>query len=225
MDKRKEHQIKTVLFDLDGTIIDSGPGVKRCLRHTLKQYGKPDPEERDLNCCVGPPLTDTLGNRFGIPQDQVMEAIEVYRKEYNAGGIFECELYPGIADCIRTLHEKGYLLALTSSKVDVACRRIIDHFSLAPYFYEIVGSTPDASRERKADIIQAFFDAHPDLKKEESVLIGDTKFDAEGAKEAQVPFAAVLFGYGKKEDLYQTDAIAYFETADEIVSWVTQASR
>ena len=213
-------KIKTILFDLDGTVIDSGPGVKRCICHALRHFGMDKPDEASLNACVGPPLTSTFGDRFGIPKDRVMEAISVFRKEYNAGGIYECALYPGIRECIRALHEKGYDVAIASSKVDAACKRLMEHFELTPYFYDIIGSTPDAGREKKVDVLNAFFELHPDHKKEETVLIGDTFFDAEGAREAGIPFIGVTYGYGTEESLREEESIGILSAADEILPWI-----
>ena len=205
---------------MDGTIIDSGPGIMRCINHTLKHYGLPEADVATLRKCVGPPLSDTFRNRFGFPEEQIMEAIQVYRAEYNAGGIFECTLYPGIAKCIRTLHDKGYDVVVTSSKHDVACKRIVEHFDLQDNFYDVIGSTTDASRETKTEVLEAFFELHPDHKKDEAILVGDTKFDAEGAKNAGLKFLAVTYGYGTRESLQQTEALALLDTADKIADYI-----
>ena len=206
----------TVLLDLDGTIIDSGPGIMRCINHTLRYYGMDEAPVEVLRKCVGPPLSDTFKNRFGFPDDRIMEAIKVYRAEYAAGGIFECELYPGVEECIKRLYDSGYKVALTSSKHDVACRRIVEHFDIEKYFYDVVGSTGDTSRETKTEVLEAFFDMHTDRKKENSILVGDTTYDAEGAKNAGIRFLAVSYGYGTMESLRQTDAIEIVKSADEI---------
>ncbi len=206
----------TVLLDMDGTIIDSGPGIMRCINHTLVHYGMPEAPLEVLRKCVGPPLSETFGKRFGFGDDRVFEAIQVYRAEYNAGGIFECDLYPGIKECIKTLHDEGYAVVVTSSKYDAACRRIVEHFELDDYFYDVVGSTGDTKRETKTEVLEAFFEMHPDKKKENAVLIGDTGYDAEGAKNAGIRFVAVTYGYGTRESLEKTDAIALLDSADEI---------
>ena len=211
----------TILLDMDGTIIDSGPGIMRCINHTLVHYGLPEADAATLRKCVGPPLSDTFKNRFDFPDDKIMEAINVYRAEYNAGGIFECSLYPGIRECIKGLYEAGYDLVVTSSKHDVACRRIVEHFELSDYFYDVVGSTGDASRETKTEVLLAFFEMHPDHKKENAVLIGDTRFDAEGAKNVGLRFIAVTYGYGTRESLLSTDALTLLDSPLEIKPYIT----
>ncbi len=106
----------TVLLDMDGTIIDSGPGIMRCINFTLEHFGREKAPLEVLRKCVGPPLSDTFKNRFGFPEDMVMEAITVYRAEYARAGIFECELYPELEECLQALTEKGYDVVVTSSK-------------------------------------------------------------------------------------------------------------
>lgn len=206
----------TILLDMDGTIVESGPGIMRCINHTLKHYGLPEAPLEILKKCVGPPLSDTFKNRFGFADDQILEAINVYRAEYNKSGIFECNLYPGIKESIISLSKAGYAVVVTSSKHEVACRRIVEHFGMEEYFYDVIGSTGDASRETKTEVLEAFFEIHPEKKKENAILIGDTVYDAEGAKNAGLDFLAVSYGYGTMESLKQTDALKIVQSADEI---------
>ena len=213
----------TILLDMDGTIIDSGPGIMRCINHTLVHYGLPEAPLEVLKKCVGPPLSDTFKNRFGFSEDKIMEAITVYRAEYAAGGIFECELYPGIRECIKALCDAGYDVVVTSSKHDVACRRIVKHFGIDEFFYDVVGSTGDTSRETKTEVLEAFFEMHPDKKKENAILVGDTTYDAEGAKNAGIRFLAVSYGYGTRESLEATENIGIVDSVDEIFDAVVAA--
>ena len=213
----------TVLLDMDGTIIDSGPGIMRCINHTLAHYGRKKAPIEVLKKCVGPPLSDTFKNRFGFPEDMVMEAIQVYRAEYNAGGIFECELYPGIRECIRDLFDSGYDVVVTSSKYDVACRRIVEHFDIDKYFYDVVGSSMDAKRETKTEVLEAFFELHPDKKKERTILVGDTRYDAEGAANAGIRFLGVSYGYGTRESMEAYDNIGIVDSAEKIYGEVKKS--
>lgn len=210
----------TILFDMDGTLIDSGPGVMRCIKHALTFYGINDAPESELKKCVGPPLSDTFGNRFKLPETEIMRAIEIYREEYHKGGIFECTLYPGIVDCLKTLNDKGFKCFVTSSKHDKACRIITDHFGITDLFYDIVGSSADASRETKTEVLEACFTLHPDIKKEESVLIGDTVYDAKGAEECNLDFIGVTYGFGSRESLLATNPVTLLDTTEEITNYL-----
>ncbi len=208
---------------MDGTLLNSGPGVMRCMKLALAHFGIPEPPFEKLRLCVGPPLPMSFRNLFLLPEDQVEEAITVFRAEYNARGIFESSLYPGIPECLKELSESGYHVAVASSKVQKACYRVTDHFGVTEYFYDIAGSIPETGLEKKVDVINSFFERHPNLKKEETVLIGDTHFDADGAKAAGVGFALVTWGFEDPkvlQELKDLNALAVFEAADEIVPWL-----
>ena len=209
-------EIHTILFDLDGTILNSGPGVMRCMKMTLEHFGIPEPPEDRLRLCVGPPLSESFGKLYGLPEEKIQEAVNFFRAEYNARGIFECDLYPGIRECLMDLSEQGYLLVITSSKVEKACRRITDHFGITDCFFDIAGSIPEENLEKKVDVINAFFRRHPEQKREDCVLVGDTHFDAEGAAAAGVGFVCVTYGYEDPAVLARIQAIAKPGSAAEI---------
>ncbi len=213
--------IKNVLFDLDGTIINSEPGIIHCLKHTAKYFGVAVPPLFELRKCIGPPLSGSFLNVFHLSEDQVEEAFRVYRAEYARGGMFDCLLYDGILDCIRTLHEEGFHMALTSSKHEEACVKILRHFSLDHYFDDIVGSD-DNVRETKAEVIEEFFRIHPDLSREDTVLIGDTKFDMEGAALTGIRGIGVTYGFGSLSDLEEYSASYIAHNPGEITKIILE---
>ena len=212
--------IKTILLDMDGTIIDSAPGIMRCINLTLEHYGLARETNEVLRKCCGPPLSLTLKDRFHLPAEQITGAIQYYRKKYNESGIYECELFPGMRELLKELYDRGYDLVVTSSKHEVACEQIVDRFGIAEYFYDVVGSAGDVSRETKREVINSFFEAHPDHRREEAILIGDTIYDAEGAGQSGVAFAAVTYGYGDRPELEQTQARALFATPGDILEYI-----
>ena len=152
------------------------------------------------------------------------EAISIFRKEYNARGIFECELYPGIRACLKELSERGFHVAVASSKVERSCRRITDHFGITDYFFDIAGAIPEQNLEKKLGVINSFFDRHPDHRKDEAILIGDTHFDREGANAAGLGFVCVTYGYEDPDVLQTMDALAKLSSAGEIVPWILKAA-
>ena len=211
---------KNILIDMDGTIITSAPGVMRCINHTLVHYGIHEQPTDILRKCCGPPLSSTFRDRFALPEESIAEAVSYYRQEYNARGIFECDLFPGMKECLTTLKDMGYDLVVASSKHEAACHRILEHFGIEDLFFAVVGSSGDVSRETKTEVIEAFYELHPDRKKEDSILIGDTIYDAEGAKNAGIDFAAVSYGYGDEDELNMTDALAIIESPEKIVDYL-----
>ena len=135
--------MKAILLDLDGTIINSEEGITKCVQYALKSFGIDEPDRTKLLCFIGPPLDPVFREKYGFDAQKAWAAVRKYRERFDREGIFECELYDGIAELIRKLKEKGYVIALASSKPETACRRILEHFSLTSYFDMIVGSTLD----------------------------------------------------------------------------------
>ena len=191
--------IKAVLFDLDGTIINSEEGITKCVQYALRAYGIDEPDRTKLRCFIGPPLDPVFREKYGMTEAEAWQSVEKYRERFDVKGIFECSLYDGVREAIARFKEHGYLLALASSKPETACRRILEHFDLLGYFDEVVGSTLDGSISTKAEVLEELGRrmAGSHIGKNELCLIGDTKYDAAGAKESAVSVSAMASVPGK----------------------------
>ena len=197
-----EAGIKTnILFDLDGTLTDSGEGIINCAIAALEHFGLPVPERTALRTFVGPPLRDSFP-KFGVPADKVDEAIDVYRKRYVAVGKFENFPYPGIREMLEELKAKEHRLYVATSKPEHMAIVILEHFELAQYFELICGATPDDSRSKKEDVIAYLLD----LIGHGGIMVGDTIFDVEGAKANNLLPIAVTWGYGDIHEMEQAGA-------------------
>lgn len=130
--------MNTILFDLDGTLIDSSEGIIKCVLYTLDFYGIKEPDTAKLYRFIGPPLSESFERYYGFSHEKAYEAVQKYRERYNTTGIFECKLYPGVEKCIRTLKEQGYRIGMASSKPEVSCKRILEHFGILPLFDDVV---------------------------------------------------------------------------------------
>ena len=144
--------MKTILFDLDGTLTDSGEGIMNCAEVTLAYFGLPIPDRAELRTMVGPPLADSF-LRFGIPAERMDEAIEEYRKHYVRSGQFENFPYPGVRELLEKLTAKGYALYVATSKPEAMSIGILEHFDLAKYFRRICGASTDKTRNSKEAVI------------------------------------------------------------------------
>ncbi len=195
---------RNILFDLDGTLTDSGPGIIRCVQITLAHFGLPVPEANALRVCVGPPLRDSF-LRFGVPPKHLEEAVQVYRKHYLAEGQYENFPYPGIADTLRKLKTQGHRLFIATSKPEAMSVEILTRFGLAPYFDIICGATPDGSRNTKSAVIAHLLSQLEST--ENLVMVGDTIFDVEGAKSHGIPTVAVTWGYGDATQMQEAGAL------------------
>ena len=197
---------KTVLFDLDGTLTDSAPGITNSVAHALAHYGI-QAEPASLMQFVGPPLTDSLRDLYGFELEKRTEAVEFFREYFNEKGWLENSPYPGIADLLRDLKDAGLTLMVATSKPEVQAVRIMKHFGLAEYFDQICGA-PLGSEEgaKKSSVIRKALSYVDDPS--QVVMVGDRRHDVAGAKETGLPCIGVLYGYGGREEL-ETAGAAY----------------
>lgn len=202
-----------ILFDLDGTLTDSGDGIINCASLALRHFGLPVPERKAMEVFVGPPLRDTF-LQFGVPEASVPEAIEVFRRRYASVGKFENAPYPGIHAMLQALQERGWRLFVATSKPEVLAVEILEKFKLAPYFEKICGATLDSSRTSKEAVIAFLLEQTPDLGP--AVMVGDTAFDVRGAAFHHIPTVGVAWGYGSVEDMERSGAAAIAEAPGEL---------
>jgi len=204
---------KMILFDLDGTITDSGEGIMNCAEFALRHFGLPVPDRQTLRVFVGPPLDETF-LKFGVPADKTDEAIRVYRSRYTTIGKFENFPYPGAESLLARLKAQGHKLYIATSKPEHMSVEILEHFGLAKYFDRICGATLDGSRSKKADIITYLLQQAE--CRGEAVMVGDTAYDVIGAKAHGMPAIGVAWGYGKVADMETAGAAAIAQTMDEL---------
>ncbi len=191
----------TVLFDLDGTITDSEPGIIASVQHALRQFGIEVEDPKTLRPFIGPPLRDSFRQYFQMTPEQAEQATEMYRQRYAPIGKFECSVYPGISGLLRRLHEAGRKVVLATSKPEEFAGEILEHFHLDPYFDLIGGATLDGSRDTKEEVLQYILDRLTPAERQDAVMIGDTRFDMIGAAAFSLPAIGVLYGFGSREEL------------------------
>lgn len=204
---------KTILFDLDGTITDSGEGIINCVIYALEKFGLPIPPRDSLRYFVGPPLHESFVKQ-GIPADRAEEAVAVYRERYVPTGMFENRPYPGIRELLEDLKAQGYTLYVASSKPEWMCVEILKHFDLDKYFTQICGATMDTSRTNKEAVIAYLIEQNG--KSNHMIMVGDTKFDVIGANFHGIPCIGVSWGYGTVEEMQQAGAAFIAYTMEEL---------
>jgi len=204
---------KSILFDLDGTLTDSGEGIMNCAELALRHFGLPVPDRQTMRVFVGPPLHETF-MKFGVPSNKTDEAIAVFRSRYTTVGKFENFPYPGIHELLKKLSARGYRLFVATSKPESMALEILEKFQLTQYFERICGATLDNSRSAKSDVI-AYLLAQIGCAGE-VVMVGDTEFDVLGAATHQIPTIGVSWGYGETSDMVAAGATAIAHTAEEL---------
>lgn len=197
---------KAVLFDLDGTLVDSSEGITKSVQYALKHFGIEENDLSKLQVFIGPPLGESFMRYYGFSKEQADEGIRVYRERYKPIGIFECELYPGVRECIMQLKEQGYLIGVASSKPEKFCKRILEHFDVRSLFDDVVGATEDGSIGTKEEVLNEVMRRWADIPKENMCLIGDTIFDVEGANLVGIPAIGVSFGFGDIDEMMHAGA-------------------
>ena len=209
--------MKSVLFDLDGTLTDSGEGITRCAQLALSHFGIDIPDRNRLRVFVGPPLRESFP-RFGVPEDQVEEAIAIFRSRYLTVGKFENAVYPGIPQLLQKLCDRGYHLYVATSKPEDTAVEIMKKFGLDPYFDLICGAVWDGSRDAKEAVIAYLMEQIG--SENEAIMIGDTAYDVIGAKAHGIPTIGVSWGYGEDQDMIDAGAVALARDTEELLQMI-----
>lgn len=205
-----------VLFDLDGTLIDSAPGIIDSLEETFRHFGWSVPPRSELMHYIGPPLIDSFRNRLGLDEADAWETLRVYRQDYRRDGAFDAAIFPGIVGVLEQLQLAGVPLAVATSKPEGQAIRILDHLDLHRFFEVISGATEDETRSTKADIVAHALvglrnAGHPTAR---PIMVGDRIYDVEGAAAQGIPAVIVEWGYGSPVEA--VDAVATVCSADQL---------
>lgn len=206
----------SVLFDLDGTILDSAPGIIDALTDTFTHLGLPVPSREDFMAYIGPPLLASLQERAGLSEEKAREALAIYRNDFRRDGAFDSAIFPGVIGLLDSLRDAGVPLAIATSKPESQARPILDHFGLTDYFTVIAGASEDDARTSKAHVVghalAELRNAGADIS--HAVLIGDRIYDVEGAAAHHIPTIIVEWGYGSPAEA--EGAIATVYSADRL---------
>lgn len=206
-----------VLFDLDGTLTESGIGITRSVAYALRKHGIEEPDQKKLDRFVGPPLIDSFMRFYGFTAEQARQAVDDYREYYAVKGIFENRVYDGVIPMLEGLKKAGVRCVLATSKPEHYAAQILEYFDLAKYFDFVAGATMDEKRTNKADVI-AYALEHAGTGT--VLMVGDREHDIHGAKANGLDSVGVLYGYGSREELESAGATYITATAEEILKFV-----
>ena len=211
---------KAILFDLDGTMTESGEGITKCVQYALEKLGKPESDLKKLEVFIGPPLMEQFMKYAGLDEETARRAVEYYRERYSTTGIFENRPYPGVEEMLQELKRKKYLLAVASSKPEYFVKQILDYFHLTEYFDEIVGSELNGSRTNKTEVIEETLRRLGlDKHREQVIMVGDKEHDVLGARAAGLECVAVSYGYGTEEEITAAQPLQTVSSTEEILDF------
>ncbi len=209
-----------VLFDLDGTIINSENGILNSIEYALGKYGAEMPKRSTLNFFLGPPLDDSFSKLLKISKQDAEILVKYYREYYREKGIFEIQLYDGVEDLLKEIKTSCRKVVLATSKPEEFAKKILKHLNIDKYFDVIAGATFDNTRSEKPDVIAYALKRVGVMNNNSAIMVGDRKFDCEGAAELGLDSIGVLYGFGSREELETAGATYLAETATDVYKYL-----
>ena len=207
-----------ILWDLDGTIVDSAPGITSSLEQTFADLGLPMPMPESMMRWVGPPILDAFRDFAGFDERMSALALRVYRRHYLKAGVYDAHVYPGIPEVLAALAATGVPMSLATSKPERTAKLVLDHFDLTPRFAYLTGASEDETRSKKSDVVlealRRLRAGGADLSN--PVMIGDRHHDVEGSADRGVPCLYVTWGYGEPGE--EAGAIGVAETPEQLLA-------
>lgn len=215
-----------VLFDLDGTLSNSQEGICKCVKYALESFGIHETDEEKLKLFIGPPLEEMFMEIYGFTKEEAVRARNKYRERFQPIGIYENEPYEGILEMLAVLHKEGIILGVATSKPEEYARKILDKYQMSRYFTVISGADLEGKHVTKTAVLSEALRRLREKAGQEGgalperiegvLMVGDRKYDVEGAKECGVPCVGVGFGFAKPGELEQAGADYYAETVEDL---------
>lgn len=211
---------KLIIFDFDGTLVNSSPGIYNTANWTVKQLGLDEVEDiEQLNKFIGPPLKDCFKLTYNLDESLLDKACDLYRGKYEKSGQYEVEIFDGVENVLKQLRDKEYILAIATMKYREIVFSMLEHLDLVKYFEYIDGTNIEGTKY-KAQILNEIVE-HFNIDKKDSILIGDTDHDKDAAVEAKIDFLAVNYGFGyNKKTKVSKDMIGIASTPKDILSYI-----
>ena len=193
-------------MDLDGTITNSKLGITKSVQYALKHVNIYIDDLESLCKHIGPPLREAYIEYYGFSEEEAIKVIEKHREYFESNGLYENEVYDGVEQLLCSLKKAGKKIILATSKPEIYAKKILEYFHLDGYFNDICGATLDESRSRKEDVIRYALEKNEITDWNKVVMVGDRKYDIEGAKKLGIASIGVLYGFGSKEELEEAGA-------------------
>ena len=212
---------KYILFDLDGTIIESGPGIMNSVRYALEKLGETVPGEDTLIRFVGPPLRDSFVNIIGLTPENAEKGVWYFREHHEQHGVTDNKLYPNIENLLKSLQEEGFHLYIATSKPEEFAKAILKDRNLSQYFLSTYGSRMDESGPPKPEIMAKAL-AENKIDPTKAIMVGDRLHDVEAANQNGVSCIGVLYGYGSREELTNAGAAYIAETVADLLPLIRE---
>lgn len=210
---------KYVIFDLDGTLSDSKEGITKSVQYALEKVGIIEENLEDLEHFVGPPMVEQYIKAYGMSKDKAFETLGYYRERYTPIGIYETKAYPGVVEVLEVLKDNGVKIGMATSKPEGMAVEVAKFLEIEKYFDIICGADLKGPRQSKADVLNKLFE-NSDFIKEQSVLVGDTHYDIEGANKIGIDSIGIGWGMGTKDEMINEGAKAVLDTSEDLIDYL-----
>lgn len=209
-------RLKGILFDLDGTLLDTSEGIIESVRHTISLLGLPELTTEVLKTFVGPPVQESFKKYYGMEEANAQEAADVFRSYYKETALFLAQPYPGIHELLEKIKKNNLRIGVATYKREDYAKTLLEHFDIAPFCDTICGADNENKLTKTDIIMKCLHDLSLDTK--DTVLIGDTIHDARGASNSGIPFIGVAYGFGfeSRNDSIPYPCVRCVETVEEL---------
>ena len=209
-----------IFFDLDGTIVDSAPGILASVKYALSHFGIEEKDEEKLNFFIGPPLFDAFSKLYNMDKKDADTAVEKYRENYNENGAIEkFFVYDGVEEMLKTLRDEGFTISLATAKPLEFAERILEKADLSKYFHVLNGASFDETKRTKSAVIADTIKTN-NFPKERILMVGDRENDVSGAIKNGIDVLGVLYGYGDEEELKKAGCRRIANTPADVVRMI-----
>ena len=211
---------KYILFDLDGTITESGPGIMNSVEYALNKMNREVGDRDTLKKFIGPPLTESMEKYYGMSEKEALLGVKYYREYYHDKGIYENRVYDGLEEVLKKINEAGKQAIVATSKPEKYAKIIMDHFHLTKYFACVAGMEMDGGRGTKAQVITYALEKNDITDKSKVLMIGDREHDVIGAHENGLDCLGILYGFGSRKEFEEAGADYIRENVEDILQFV-----
>jgi phosphoglycolate phosphatase len=216
---------RSVLFDLDGTLVDSRQGILNGFKHAMTKLLGESWDGRLPEDYIGPPLRATFMDFYGMSAAQTEEAVRLYREYYRPKGIYECAVYPHVKELLEGIRSAGAGVWLATSKARVFAETVLEHTGLMRFFAGVAGSELDGTMDKKTEVIRHLLDTMMPPGGLPALMVGDRWHDAKGAQDCSMDFAAALWGFGSRGEFEPYACAGMFSDASDLHRWLMGEAR
>ena len=209
-----------ILFDMDGTLVNTEPGIIGCLQLALNELAIGIDNTVNLRCLIGPPLKNSFMKYYKMNTEQADEAVTIFRRFYAKDGLYNAALYPDIHLMLEKLKRDNIHLFVATSKPTDYAKKIAEYLDIEQYFDAIIGSNPDNTRSNKSQIINYIIEKYSITEKSKVLMVGDKEHDIIGAAACGIDAVGITYGYGDIKELIKENPIAIFDSPLELIDWI-----